>query len=120
MGTLLRPYFAKATQGAAELPRDTMCLMMSFESSYGIVLLTDERKEHILQFHPDIRGSLRYFGATLANPEHEIYSVHDPLVVICYRFLPKRKRFLAIVVKLGKRPFVLTAYLAKSIKRDTL
>ena len=94
--------------------------MMSFESPYGIVLLTDERKEHFLQFHPDVRGVLRYFGVTLAKPEHEVYSVHDPLVVIYYRFLPKRKRFLAIVVKIGKRPFILTAYLAKNIKKDTV
>ena len=94
--------------------------MMSFESPYGKVLLTNERKEHILQFHPDVRGSLRYFGMTLANPEHETCSVHDPLVVICYRFLPKRKRFLAIVVKIVKRPFILTAYLAKNVKKDTI
>jgi len=47
-------------------------------------------------------------------------SVHDPLAIICYRFIPRRKRYLAIVVKTGERPFTLTAYLVKRLKGDTL
>ncbi|MBI5470106.1 hypothetical protein HY968_02175 [Candidatus Kaiserbacteria bacterium] len=94
--------------------------MQHFRSPYGSILLTDERKRHILEFHPEVRMYLRYFVDTLAKPEYESRSVHDAAVVICYQYIPRRKRYLAIVVKTGTRPFILTAYLARKLKQDTL
>lgn len=93
---------------------------MRFSSPYGIVVLTDERKMHILTFHPDVARYLSHFAETLANPNIAISSVHNPAVVICYRFLTRRKKYLAIVVRTGARPFILTAYLARNPKRITL
>ena len=93
---------------------------MKFASPYGIVTLTDERKAHILTFHPDVTRCLSRFAETLANPDIAISSVHDPTVVICYRFLTRRKECLAIVVRIGSHPFILTAYLAKKPKRAIL
>ena len=93
---------------------------MRFESPYGIVTLTDERKTHILAFHPDVRSCLAHFADTLASPDATTVSAHDSTVVICYRFLARRKKYLAIVVKLSRHPFVLTAYLAKKPKRSIL
>lgn len=94
--------------------------MMRFKSPHGVVLLTEERKYHILKFHPDVGSYFRYFAAALAEPEHEVRSIHDSSVVICYRYIKHRRKYLAIVVKIGSHPFVLTAYLAKKPKRDTL
>ncbi len=93
---------------------------MRFSSPYGIIMLTDERKAHIFAFHPDVAQCLRYFADTLENPDTTIISAHDPTVVICYRFLARRKKYLAIVVKLTRHPFVLTAYLAKRPKQGIL
>lgn len=93
---------------------------MRFSSPYGIITLTGERKAHIFAFHPDVARCLPHFAETLANPDSVIISVHDATVVIYYRFLTRRKRYLAIVVKLTQRPFILTAYLAKKPKRSTL
>ncbi len=94
--------------------------MMRFYSPYGRVLLTDERKRHIIASHPELVHYFRHFALTLAKPEREANSVHDPLTVICYRFLSHRKKYLAIVVKTGPHPFVLTAYLVKRLKGSTL
>ena len=94
--------------------------MNRFNSPYGLVALTDERKRHILQFHPDVQGCFRYFAATLAKPDHVTVSKHDSLVIISYRFLPRRKKYLAIVTKIGSLPFVLTAYLVQKPKNATL
>ncbi len=94
--------------------------MRRFSSHFGTVTLTDERREHILAFHPDISSCLRYFQATLAEPEKIVRSIHDPAVVICYKFLAKRKKWLAIVVKKTRQPFIVTAYLAKKPKKDRL
>lgn len=85
-----------------------------------MVTLTDERKTHIFAFHPDVASCLPYFADTLANPDMTVVSVHDSTVIICYRFLARRKKYLAIVVKLAKHPFVLTAYLAKKSKQGIL
>lgn len=94
--------------------------MRSFDSPYGKITLTNERKKHILTFHPDVAGCIRYFSQALSAPEHVVQSVHDSTVVLCYRFLPTRKKHLAIVVKTGDRPFIVTAYLAKKVKRGIL
>lgn len=94
--------------------------MMRFGSPYGIVTLTDERKEHIFAFHPDVAPCLHYFAGTLKNPDATIISAHDSTVVIYYRFLARRKKYLAIVVKVTRPPFVLTAYLAKKPKSSIL
>ena len=93
---------------------------MKFSSPYGIVTLTNERKEHILTFHPDIIRYFFRFTETLTNPDFVISSVHDSSVVICYRFLAHQKKYLAIVVRTGAHPFILTAYLAKKPKHSIL
>ena len=94
--------------------------MIHFESPHGRISLTDERKRHIIAAHPEVADCFQHFALTLAKPEREMRSVHDPLAIICYRFIPRRKRYLAIVVKTGERPFTLTAYLVKRLKGDTL
>lgn len=93
---------------------------MRFGSPYGIVTLTDERKTHILTFHPDVRPYLSHFAGTLASPDIAIGSLHNPAAIICYRFIARRKKYLAIVVRTGTHPFIVTAYLAKKPKRSIL
>ena len=85
-----------------------------------MVMLTDERKMHILTFHPDVTRYLSRFAETLMNPDITTSSVHDPSVIICYHLLAHRKKHLAIVIRIGVHPFVLTAYLAKKPKRSIL
>lgn len=91
--------------------------MQRFNSPFGTVTLTEERKAHILIFHPDVRRYLRYFASVLAEPELVVPSVHDRAVLICYGLVPKTKKYLAIVVKTGNKPFILTAYVAKKPKK---
>jgi hypothetical protein len=93
---------------------------MRFNSPYGIVTLTSERKTHILAFHPDIARYLSHFAEALSHPDATIISAHDSSVIICYRFLTRRKKYLAIVLRTGAHPFILTAYLAKKPKRSIL
>ena len=90
--------------------------MRKFASRFGLVILTYERERHILEFHPDVRKYLQHFGSTLADPEMTVGSKHDPAAVICYQYFPLRRRYLAIVVKTGSKPFIITAYVAKKSK----
>ena len=87
-------------------------------SPWGRIELTDERKRHVIFFHPEIASVLPHFSLTIAHPEKIIHSTNDDKVIICYRFLPNRRKYLAIVIKLKpKSNFVLTAYLTRKIKQ---
>ncbi|MBI3458858.1 hypothetical protein HY061_01180 [Candidatus Azambacteria bacterium] len=89
--------------------------MKSFQSSFGPIELTDERQEHILKFHPEIRAYKKYFKGTISDYTIIKHSKYDPVVVILYKQLPKSK-YLAIVVRLeNSRNFILTAYLTSKI-----
>ncbi len=92
--------------------------MRIFRSPWGDVELTEERKEHIVFFHPEVASCLRFFPFALAKPQDVHSSKHDEKVIICYYFLAQRRTYLAIVIKLKpKSNFVLTAYLTKKIKK---
>ncbi len=94
--------------------------MRIFRSSWGPVELTDERKQHILLFHPDVASCLKFLGPTIFRPQKVLHSTHDIRVIICYSFLASRRQYLAVVIKLKPGGnFVLTAYLAKKIKRTS-
>ncbi|MBU6321016.1 MAG: hypothetical protein KGI78_03455 [Patescibacteria group bacterium] len=90
--------------------------MQRFSSPFGAVMFTEERKAHILAFHPDVSRYLKHFASVLAEPEVITRSVSDQTVVICYGLLPRSRKYLAVVLKTGRNPFVLTAYVAKKPK----
>ncbi|MEK9154001.1 MAG: hypothetical protein AAB798_00865 [Patescibacteria group bacterium] len=94
--------------------------MQYFDSPLGRIAISEERKRHILAFHPDVIPCLRYLADTLSDPEFSMRSVNDASVTICYRSIPRRRIYLAVVVKTGSRPFILTAYLVQKPKRRTM
>ncbi|MBI4159735.1 hypothetical protein HY504_01080 [Candidatus Wolfebacteria bacterium] len=91
--------------------------MGKFESPFGAVELTEERKRHILVFHPEVRRYKNHFPNTLAHPQFIRRSKYDPAVYILYGLVPAKK-YLAIVVKTNNRNFILTAYLTKILKQS--
>jgi hypothetical protein len=90
--------------------------MRKFRSPFGNVELTEERRRHILNFHPEVASALGQMVSALSNPDVQKRSKHNPEVIICYRYLPSRKKYLAVVVKRGTRNFILTAYLTQKIR----
>lgn len=88
--------------------------MQRFSSRFGPVELTQERWQHIIIFHPEVRPVQKYFQRTLAQPKLIKRSKTDPKVFICYRSIPGQK-FLAIVIKTNTRNFVLTAYITRTL-----
>ena len=90
--------------------------MEMFASVFGHVELTVERWNHITTFHPEVRTHRKLLQKTLLNPDAVRNSKHDPSVKICYHAIPKRNKYLAVVVKIDKRNFILTAYSTGKIK----
>lgn len=91
-------------------------LMTWFDSNFGQVELTDERWQHIFEFHPGVARYRKYFRQALANPDIIRRSRHDLWAFIFYHRLKKIGKYLAIVVKTNQRNFILTAYLTDKIQ----
>ena len=86
------------------------------------VRLTGERFGHILRRHPEVAFHLNRFAETLAEPDAVRPSRSNPEVQLYYRLysdLRGRNRYVCLVVK-GETnySFILTGYLARSIKGE--
>jgi len=81
------------------------------------VELSDERRTHILDRHPSVAPFLERIGEVLLRPEAVRRSTYDPEVLPFSRFHPDGLggKHLVVVVKLGGRCFVLTAYLTRRL-----
>lgn len=90
--------------------------MRKFQSPFGEVELTDERERHILQFHPEMRLYRKHLPSTIENPDTIRRSKSDQKVVILYHSILTEKKCLAVVIKMKRRNFILTAYLTNKLK----
>ena len=84
-----------------------------------LVLLTDERKRHIL-LHPEMRPWLKSLGAVLAKPERVIKSKSEPSAELFYVWKTRTKvgprYFCAVCIFRPRTAFVVTAYLTDRVK----
>lgn len=93
--------------------------MELLKSALGNVEFTEERLEHIINFHPEVRLWRKYFTDTLSHPKIIRRSKFDPRVRIFYS-KARNNKYLAIVVKCNERNFILTAYITTKIKHLSL
>jgi len=84
--------------------------MKRFTSKFGTVELTDERWRHITQFHPEVARYSGRLASVLGEPELIAVSKSDSDVFIFYKSV-SRFLDLAVVAKIAKPNFILTAYL---------
>ena len=86
------------------------------------VRLTDERLRHILRRHPEMAFPIRRFAETLTSPDAVRLSRSGPAAQLYYRLYPDlrgRNRYICLAVKRGTDySFILTGYLAQSIRGD--
>ena len=89
-------------------------MKQQFKSINGrIVELTEERKKHIFEFHPELELYFAKVAETLKNPDEIRKSKHDREVLLFYKYFSKIKsgKYLVVVVKINQRNFILTCYL---------
>ena len=88
------------------------------------IRLTDERLDHLLDFHPEMANQLRRIRATLSSPTYVVQSSNDIAAELFYKFYntsPVGAKYLCVIVKaIGDDYFVLTAYFTDKIKRGEL
>jgi len=90
-----------------------------FPSSIGkSVELTDERRQHIYRYHPDLIPFFNRLGEVLAAPDGIRRTFDDPQVLLFYKFYPDilEGKYIVVAVKINDRSFILTAYLARRVK----
>ncbi len=91
---------------------------MKYKSILGkIIELTPERKKHILLYHPDLKPYLKFIKDVLLSPDKLKMSKSDASVLLLYKYFDTilGGKYIAVVVKLGKWSFILSAYLTNKI-----
>ncbi|MCM8762063.1 MAG: hypothetical protein NC905_03510 [Candidatus Omnitrophica bacterium] len=87
------------------------------------IRLTDEREKHIEEDHPEMVEQIGKIQETLSAPEIIIQSKTDIEVELFYRyykFTPVGEKYLCVVVKVIKCPFLITAYFTDTIKEGRI
>ena len=80
--------------------------------------LTEERKQHILIRHPDVASHFSKTPKVLSNPDEIRIDSEDQHVLLFYKYFSKigSGKYLAVVVKINNRNFILTEYSTYRIK----
>lgn len=89
---------------------------MKYKSILGKAIeLTDERKEHILLYHPDLKPYFSKVKNVLLKPGEIRISKSDISVLLLYKYFVNiiKGKYIAVTVKTNARWFILTAYLTK-------
>ena len=85
------------------------------------VRLTDERRQHLLKNHPEMKVWIDKIGIVLAQPEHVVQSRADPEAELFYVWQEQTrvgpKYLCVVVVAKADDVFVLTSYLTDVIKK---
>lgn len=92
---------------------------MKYKSSIGkTVELTSERKKHILTFHPDLKPYIKLIREVLLLPDDLKISKSDPDSLLFYKYFDTilNGKYIAVVVKVNGRNFILSSYLTGRIK----
>jgi hypothetical protein len=89
------------------------------------IRLTEERLEHLLNNHPEIKAeSISIIVETIQNPEQIIVSDSDNSVELFYRYYLKTTigdKWLCVVVKnLETDFFIITAYFTNQVKKGEI
>lgn len=82
------------------------------------VELTQERWQHIVTEHPEIRGFRKRLPEILSQPDLVKRSKKDKEVLLYYRYYPDifGGKYLLAVAKIQRRSFLLTYYVTDRIK----
>lgn len=91
---------------------------MEYKTAIGkVVELTPERKLHILIEHPELEAHFEKIKQVLSKPDEIRISKTDPNVLLFYKFFAKIKNglYIAVVVNINQRNFILTAYMTDRI-----
>lgn len=84
--------------------------------------LTNERWQHIITEHPEVRGLKNRLSQILSAPDSVKRSKRDKDVLLYYRYYPDilGSKYLLAVVKIHKRSFLLTCYVTDRMKEGDI
>jgi len=83
------------------------------------IRLTEERKQHIVSRHPEIRGNFNKIKPTLAKPDLIVANRYAADEKYYHRFFETLGNYLIVVVNTDKK-FIITAFIAREVKKGKL
>lgn len=92
---------------------------MKFKTAIGkAVALTEERKLHIIQKHPELADHFDKLKQVLLKPDEIRISKTDQKVLLFYKYFAKIKSgiYITVIAKFNLRNFILTAHTTDVIK----
>lgn len=92
---------------------------MKFRTAIDITVeLTEERKGHILEEHPELLDHFDKLKKVLLNPDEIRTSKTDQQVLLFYHYFAKIKSglYIVVVIKTNERNFILTAHMTDKVK----
>jgi len=86
-----------------------------------IIRLTDERKNHFENDHPEMSDQIEKIKETLLNPDIIILSNSDNSIEMFYKYYettPVANKYICILVKvLDSDNFIVTSYFTNAVKK---
>lgn len=99
--------------------------MIFFEDLFDRkIRLTEERKRHFEENHPEMENQIEKIKETLINPDVIVRSKIDHQAELFYKhypITPVTEKYLCIVIKLlNDDIFIITAYFTDTVKRGEI
>lgn len=90
---------------------------MNYKTKIGNVILTPERKTHIIQHHPIMEDYLVNLSDVLEEPDEIRYSSRNDEILLFYRYFDniEEGKYIVVIVNSIEKS-VTTAYLSHRIK----
>lgn len=89
------------------------------EKSGEIIRLTDERWQHIIIRHPEVKNHLSKIKSTIKNPEIIIKNFYNQDEKYYHRYFKSLKNYLIVIIELKKK-FVITAFISRKPKKGKI
>ncbi len=80
------------------------------------IVITEERWSHIVIRHPDMAKNYKFVEKAITNPTVVARNTFDRNINFYHKYFKELNRFVVVIINITKK-FVITAYLAESVKQ---
>lgn len=83
------------------------------------IRLTDERWKHVVNRHPEIKSYIEKVKTTIKDPEILVSNPYHPYEKYYHHFFPRLKNYIIVILE-QQKGFIITAYIARKIKKGKI
>lgn len=83
------------------------------------IRLTEERWQHMIERHPEIKNHLSKIQTTIQNPDVIIANHYNRNERYYHKYFKSLKNYLIVIIEYRKH-FIITAFIARKIKKGEI